>query len=93
MPNGSLKTSAHLLALKVFIIIVWAATCGRMVLQSPIAIGRISLFGIPAEFQAPFAQSYFSWVQIEPFAHALLDLFGIKFRLKGRQWLSRMVFF
>ena len=54
-----------------------------MVLQSPTAIVRVLLFGIPAEFQAPFAQSYFSWVQIEPFAHALLDLFGIKFRLKG----------
>ena len=51
MPNGSLKTSAHLLALKLSIIIAWAATCGRMVLQSSIAIVRISLFGIPAGFQ------------------------------------------
>ena len=93
MPNGSLKTSAHLLALKDFIIIAWAATCGRMVLQSPIAIVRISLFGIPADFQAPFAQSAFSWLLIEPFANALLDLFGIKFRLKGRQWVHRKVFF
>jgi hypothetical protein len=73
MPNGSLKTSAHLLALKVFIIIAWAATCERMVLKSSIAIVRISLFGIPAGSQVPFAQSSFSWVQIEPFANALLD--------------------
>jgi hypothetical protein len=44
-----------------------------MVLKSSIAIVRISLFGIPAGFQVPFAQSSFSWVQIEPFANALLD--------------------
>ena len=73
MPNRSLKTIAHLLALKVFIIIAWAASCGRMVLQSSVAIVRISLLGILAGFQVLFAQSSFSWVQIEPFANALLD--------------------
>ena len=88
MPNESLKTSAHLLALKVSIIIAWAATCGRMVLQGPMAIVRISLFGILAEFHAPLAQSSFSWERSESFTNALLVLFGIKFRLKGRQWLS-----
>jgi hypothetical protein len=73
MPNESLKTSAHLLALKVSIIIAWAATCGRMVLKSPIAIVWISLFGISAEFQGPFAQSSFSCARIGPFANAFLD--------------------
>lgn len=52
MPNGSLKTSAHKLALNVFIKIAWAATCEGMVLQSPLAIFRDSLFGIQAEFQS-----------------------------------------
>ena len=64
-----------------------------MVLQCPMAVVRISLFGIQAEFQAPFVVGSLSWVRFEPFANDLLDLFGIEFSLKWRQWLPRMVFF
>ena len=76
MPNESLKTSAHLLALKVFIVIAWVASCGGMALKSRMAIIRDSLFEIQLEFQTPFALDPLIWPLIEPFSNTFLRFLG-----------------
>ena len=83
MPNGSLKTSARLLALKVFIIIAWVASCGGMALKSRMAIVRDSLVEIPAEFQTPFAPDPLFWPSIEPFSNTFLRFMGSSLVCRG----------
>ena len=54
-----------------------------MVLQSPMAIVLILLFGIQVDFQAAFARGPSAKVLLEPFGDNFLRFLGIKSCLKG----------